>query len=104
MRLATAWASSAGDPRPAPPIVLYAPLGELKVYEISEAELEKLEAGPPGQIHLSFALALLPAALTILPAEDEVRRQWAEITTDVRSRWETVRVQVGRRGRHDAEK
>jgi hypothetical protein len=53
------------DHRP-PPVVVYAPLGELKVYEISEAELEKLENGPPGQIHLSFALALLPAAMTIL--------------------------------------
>jgi hypothetical protein len=56
----------AQDPRPAPPIVVYAPLGELKIYEISEAELEKLEAGPPGQLHLNFALAMLPAALTIL--------------------------------------
>jgi hypothetical protein len=46
--------------------VRYAPLGELKVFELSEAELEKLEAGPQGQIHLNFALALLPAALTIL--------------------------------------
>jgi hypothetical protein len=53
------------DPRPAPPIVRYAPLGELRVYEISEAEFEKLEAGPPGQLHLNFALAMLPAALTI---------------------------------------
>ena len=43
-----------------------APLGELRVYEISEAELEKLESGPPGQLHLNFALAMLPAALTIL--------------------------------------
>lgn len=54
------------DLRPAPPVVVYAPLGELKVYELSEAELEKLEAGPPGQIQLNFALALLPASLTIL--------------------------------------
>jgi len=53
------------DTRPAPPIVLYAPLGELKVYEISEAELERLAAGPPGQLQLNFALALLPTALSI---------------------------------------
>ena len=35
------------------------------------------------------------------PAEDEVRRQWAEITTETRSRWETLRAQVRarRRGR-----
>jgi hypothetical protein len=38
---------------------------ELKVFQISEAELEKLANGPPGQVHLSFALALLPAALTV---------------------------------------
>ena len=65
------------DPRPAPPIVLYAPLGELRVYEISEAELEKLEAGSPGQLHLNFALAMLPAALTIM-----ITLQTASITSD----------------------
>lgn len=53
------------DPRPAPPIIWYAPLGHLKVYEISEAELEKLEAGPPGELHLNFAMAMLPTALSI---------------------------------------
>lgn len=53
------------EERPALPTVRYAPLGELKVYEISEAELDKLESGPPGQVHMSFALALLPAALTV---------------------------------------
>ena len=53
------------DPRPPPPIIQYAPLGNLKIYEISEAELEKLEAGPPGQLHLNFALAMLPTALSI---------------------------------------
>ncbi len=58
-------ARKAADDRPAPPIVRFAPLGELRVYEISEAELERLENGPPGQVHLSFALALLPAALTV---------------------------------------
>lgn len=50
---------------PGPPIVRYAPLGELKVYEISEAELKELENGPPGQVDLSIALALLPAALSV---------------------------------------
>jgi hypothetical protein len=54
------------DPRPAPPILLYAPLGQLKVYELSEAEFEQLAEGPAGQLHLNFALAMLPAALTIL--------------------------------------
>jgi len=47
------------------PVVRYAPLIELLVYEVSEAELEQLASGPQGQIQLSFALALLPAALTV---------------------------------------
>ena len=36
------------------------------------------------------------------PAQDEVRRQWDEITTQARSRWDTLRQQVHerRRGRH----
>jgi uncharacterized BrkB/YihY/UPF0761 family membrane protein len=33
------------------------------------------------------------------PADDEVQRQWAEVTGQARSRWETVRVQVQRRRR-----
>ncbi len=55
-----------GDHRPALPIVRVASLKELKVYEISEAELKEFEGGPPGQLALSFALALLPAGLTVL--------------------------------------
>jgi uncharacterized BrkB/YihY/UPF0761 family membrane protein len=37
------------------------------------------------------------------PAEDEVRRQWDEVTAQARSRWETLRVQRAerRRRRHD---
>ncbi len=35
------------------------------------------------------------------PAEDEVRRQWDEVTSQARSRWETLRLQVqARRRRH----
>ena len=37
------------------------------------------------------------------PAEDEVRRQWDEITTQARSRWQTLRLQIqARRRRRDA--
>ena len=37
------------------------------------------------------------------PAEDEVRRQWDEITTEARSRWDTLRQQIQeRRHRRDA--
>jgi uncharacterized BrkB/YihY/UPF0761 family membrane protein len=32
-----------------------------------------------------------------MPAEDEVRRQWDEITAEARSRWETVRAQIDER-------
>ncbi len=33
------------------------------------------------------------------PADDEVRRQWDEITTEARSRWETLRTQIDERRR-----
>lgn len=33
------------------------------------------------------------------PAEDEVRRQWDEVTTQARSRWETLRLQLPERRR-----
>jgi uncharacterized BrkB/YihY/UPF0761 family membrane protein len=33
------------------------------------------------------------------PAEDEVRRQWDEVTAQARSRWETLRAQVQKRRR-----
>ena len=37
------------------------------------------------------------------PAEDEVRRQWDEVTAEARSRWETLRQQIQeRRRRRDA--
>jgi uncharacterized BrkB/YihY/UPF0761 family membrane protein len=37
------------------------------------------------------------------PAEDEVRRQWDEVTAQTRSRWETLRLQLqARRRRRDA--
>jgi uncharacterized BrkB/YihY/UPF0761 family membrane protein len=35
------------------------------------------------------------------PAEDEVRRQWDEITSEARSRWETMRTQIQKRRRRD---
>jgi uncharacterized BrkB/YihY/UPF0761 family membrane protein len=37
------------------------------------------------------------------PAEDEVQRQWDEVTAQARSRWETLntRIQERRNGRHD---
>jgi hypothetical protein len=70
-------ARKANDPRPAPPIVVYAPLGELKVYELAEAELDQLAAGSSDQLHLNSALAMPPTALAIL-----VTLQTAEIISD----------------------
>lgn len=52
--------------RPLPPVVRIGLMPELKVYPISEADLDQLARGPAGQFHLNFALAMLPAALTIL--------------------------------------
>ena len=36
------------------------------------------------------------------PADDEVRRQWNEVTTQARSRWKTMRVRVHTPGRKDS--
>ena len=33
------------------------------------------------------------------PAEDEVRRQWDQVTAEARSRWETLRTQIQQRRR-----
>ena len=33
------------------------------------------------------------------PAEDEVRRQWDEVTAEARTRWDTVRAQIEERRR-----
>ena len=40
------------------------------------------------------------------PADDEVRRQWDEVTTEARSRWQTLRdqMQERRRKRHEGER
>jgi hypothetical protein len=48
------------------PVIRVSLMPELKVYQLSEAEFEQLANGPPGQLHLNFALAMLPAVLTIL--------------------------------------
>jgi hypothetical protein len=48
------------------PEVRVAPLGELRVYMISEHELEQLALGAPVSDLLTVGLCLLSAALTIL--------------------------------------
>ena len=37
------------------------------------------------------------------PAEDEVRRQWDEVTSEARLRWETLREQIHERRRRRRE-
>lgn len=54
---------------PAPiamPAIRVAPLGELRVYVISEDELNEPEQGSPASQHLNFALALLASGLSFL--------------------------------------
>jgi hypothetical protein len=46
------------------PAVRVAPLGELRVYVISEEELNELENGSPASQSLNFALALLASGLS----------------------------------------
>lgn len=53
---------------PGPPVIRYAPLGELRVYTVHEHELEVLAQGSPASIYLNFALALLPVAITLFVA------------------------------------
>lgn len=49
----------------AQPVIRRAPFMELKIFEITEAELDRLAKGSSASIHLNFALFLLPIALTL---------------------------------------
>ena len=51
--------------KPVPPVIRYAPLGELKVYNVHEYELDELARGSPAALLLNFALALLPISITL---------------------------------------
>ena len=48
------------------PVLRVAPLGELRVYTITEDELDALGRGSPGSVYLNFALALIPVAIAFL--------------------------------------
>lgn len=48
------------------PLLRVAPLGELKVYTITEDELNSLGKGSPGSVYLNFGLALIPVAIAFL--------------------------------------
>ncbi len=56
----------ADEGRRTPPALRFAPLGEVRTFEISEAESEQVENSPPVAIDLTVATALLPSALTVL--------------------------------------
>jgi glucan phosphoethanolaminetransferase (alkaline phosphatase superfamily) len=50
------------------PVIRVAPLGELRIYPITEAELDELERGSPASIHLNFALLFWGVAATLVVA------------------------------------
>ncbi len=50
------------------PIIRIAPLGELRLYVISEDELNEFENGSPASLQLNFALALLASGISFLIA------------------------------------
>ena len=51
---------------PGSPIIRRAPLAELRIYEISEAELNALAQGSPASILLNFSLFLMPISVTLV--------------------------------------
>lgn len=63
--------SDESSPRPIPPqrefltAVRRAPYGELRIFEISETELDLLERGSPDSLFLNFAVALLSVAISL---------------------------------------
>ena len=48
------------------PVIRVAPLGELRVYMVTEEELNIISRGSPGSVLSNFALALLPLAAAFL--------------------------------------
>lgn len=50
------------------PVIRVAPLGEIKAWVVLESELDVLERGSPSSIYLTFAVALLPTALSLFVA------------------------------------
>ncbi len=49
-----------------PPVVRYAPVGDIKLYIVHESELEQLANGSPESIFLNLSLVLLPTGLSLL--------------------------------------
>lgn len=49
-----------------PPVFRYAPVSEIRIYEVTEDDLEKLANGSSDSLFLNFALALLPIGATLL--------------------------------------
>ena len=54
------------DRSPEVPLVRVAPLGELRVYQVTEGELDEISRGSPGSIFLNFALVLVPLSVSFL--------------------------------------
>lgn len=50
------------------PIFTRGKLGEVRIYDVTESELDILERGSPNSIFLNFALVLIPTGLSFLIA------------------------------------
>jgi hypothetical protein len=66
MRIRPVAAKKKDETHPVAPVLRVAPLGELKVYTITEDELDALGRGSPGSVYLNFGLALVPVAVSFL--------------------------------------
>lgn len=66
-----------------PPVIRFAPLSEIKTYQLSESELDRLENGSPEATSLNFALALIPTSIslvvTLLTAEIKSERTYSTL-------------------------
>lgn len=54
------------DQRIVRPVIRVAPLGELKIWPVTEEELLQLEQGSPAELYLNFALSLLSVGASFL--------------------------------------
>ncbi len=48
------------------PLIIRAAMGEIVLYDVTEDELNSLEAGTPSSIYLNFSLALITAFISFL--------------------------------------
>lgn len=56
----------ASSSEPTPPVIRYAPVGEIRIFQIQESELDELAYGSPASLYLNFSLTLLPTSASLL--------------------------------------